>query len=96
MAKKNSEARSGSPKRNEQKAARIDVDFEDLLGAAIASVIIKRQKNASFPPDASRKFSSSEFESLLKAVATQVIWWSRLRFPAAVYIRIRMAALCGS
>jgi hypothetical protein len=44
MAKKNSEARSGSPERNGQKAVRIDVDFEDLLAAAVASVIIKRPK----------------------------------------------------
>ena len=44
MAKKNSEARSGSPKRNEQKAAPIDFDFEDLLAATVVSVIIKRSK----------------------------------------------------
>jgi hypothetical protein len=48
MAKKNSEARPGSPKRNEQKAVRIDVDFEDLLAAAVASVIIKRPKTQKF------------------------------------------------
>jgi hypothetical protein len=48
MAKKNSEARPGSPKRNEQKAVRIDVDFEDLLAAAVASVIIKRPKKQKF------------------------------------------------
>jgi hypothetical protein len=49
MAKKNSEARPGSPKRNEQKAVRIDVDFEDLLAAAaVASVIIKRPKKRKF------------------------------------------------
>jgi hypothetical protein len=44
MAKKNLEGRSGSPRRNEQKPVRIDVDFEDLLAAAVASVIIKRPK----------------------------------------------------
>jgi hypothetical protein len=48
MAKKNSEERSGSPKRNEQKAVHIDVDFEDLLAAAIVSVIIKRPKKRTF------------------------------------------------
>jgi hypothetical protein len=50
MTKKNSAARPGSPKRNEQKAVRIDVDFEDLLGAAVASVILKRPKKRKFPP----------------------------------------------
>jgi hypothetical protein len=48
MAKENSEARSGSPKRNEQKAVRIDFDFEDLLAAAVVSVIIKRPKKRIF------------------------------------------------
>jgi hypothetical protein len=48
MAKKNSEARSGSPKRNEQKAAPIDFDFEDLLAAAVVSVITKRSKKRTF------------------------------------------------
>jgi hypothetical protein len=48
MAKKNSEARSGSPKRNEQKAVHIDFDFEDLLAAAVVSVIIKRPKKRTF------------------------------------------------
>ena len=70
MAKKNSEARAGSPKPNEQKALSIDFDFEDLLAAAVVSVITKRQKNEHLPPDASRKFWSSEFESLLTAVTT--------------------------
>jgi len=48
MAKKNSEARSGSPKRNEQKAVHIDFDFEDLLAAAVVSVIIQRPKKRTF------------------------------------------------
>jgi hypothetical protein len=47
-AKKNSEARSGSPKPNEQKATHIDFVFEDLLAAAVASVIIKRPKKRPF------------------------------------------------
>ncbi len=48
MAKKNLEARSGSPKRNDQEAAHIDFDFEDLLAAAVVSVIIKRPKKPQF------------------------------------------------
>jgi hypothetical protein len=48
MAKKNLAARSGSPKRNEQKPASINFDFENLLAAAIASVIIKRPKKRRF------------------------------------------------
>ena len=48
MTKKNSEARSGSPKRDEQKAVRIEVDSEDLLAAAVASVIIKRKQKRRF------------------------------------------------
>jgi hypothetical protein len=40
MAKKNLETRSGSPRRNQQRAVRIDIDFEDLLAVAVASVII--------------------------------------------------------
>ncbi len=48
MAKKNSAARAGSPKPNEQKAVRIDFDFEDLLAAAVVSVIIKRPKKRTF------------------------------------------------
>jgi hypothetical protein len=48
MAKKNLEARSGSPKRNDQKAAHINFDFEDLLAAAVVSVIIKRPKQPKF------------------------------------------------
>jgi hypothetical protein len=48
MGKKNLEERSGSPRRNEQKPVRIDVDFEDLLAAAVASVIIKRPKKRKF------------------------------------------------
>jgi hypothetical protein len=48
MAKKNLEARSGSPRRNEQRAVRIDIDFEDLLAVAVASVIIKRPKKRKF------------------------------------------------
>jgi hypothetical protein len=37
MAKKNLEARSGSPRPNEQWAVRIDIDFEDLLAVALQS-----------------------------------------------------------
>ncbi len=48
MAKKNSEARPGSTKPNEQKAVSIDFDFENLLAAAVASVIIKRPKKRRF------------------------------------------------
>jgi hypothetical protein len=48
IAKKNLEARSGSPKRNEQKAVHIGFDFENLLAAAVASVIIKRPKKRPF------------------------------------------------
>ncbi len=48
MAKKNSEARPGSPKPNEHKAVHIDFDFEDLLAAAVVSVIIKRPKKRKF------------------------------------------------
>ncbi len=48
MAKKNSEVRSGSTKPNEQKAVGIDFDFENLLAAAVASVIIKRSKKRRF------------------------------------------------
>lgn len=48
MAKKNLEGRSGSPRRKEQKPVRIDVDFEDLLATAVASVIIKRPKKRKF------------------------------------------------
>jgi len=48
MAKKNSAARAGSPKPNEQKAVSIDFDFEDLLAAAVVSVIIKRPKKRTF------------------------------------------------
>jgi len=50
MTKKNSEARSASPKRNEQKTAHIDFDFEDLLAAAVVSVVIKRPKKRKFTP----------------------------------------------
>jgi hypothetical protein len=48
MAKKNSETRSGSPKPNEQNAVSIDFDFEDLLAAAVVSVITKRPKKRTF------------------------------------------------
>jgi hypothetical protein len=48
MAKKNSEARSGPPRRNEQKAVRINFDFEDLLAAAVVSIIIKPPKKRTF------------------------------------------------
>jgi hypothetical protein len=48
MATKTSQTRSGSPKRDEPKSAGVDVDFEDLLAAAIASVIIKRPKKRTF------------------------------------------------
>ena len=48
MAKKNLEPRSGSPKRNEQKTVQLDFDFEHLLAAAVASVIIKRPKRRQF------------------------------------------------
>jgi hypothetical protein len=44
MATKTSQARSSSPKRDEPKSAGVDLDFEDLLATAIASVIIKRPK----------------------------------------------------
>lgn len=48
MAQKNLEGRAGSPRRNEQKPVRIDVDLEDLIAAAVASVIIKRPKKRKF------------------------------------------------
>jgi hypothetical protein len=48
MAKKTSQARSGSPKRDEPKSAGVDLDFENLLVAAVASVIIKRTKKRKF------------------------------------------------
>jgi len=44
MAKNNLEERSGWPKRDEQKAAGIDFDFENLLAAAVVTVINKRSK----------------------------------------------------
>ena len=43
MANK-SQAQSGSPKRDQPKSASVDLDFEDMLVAAIASVMIKRRK----------------------------------------------------
>ncbi len=46
MAKKNLEAGSGS--RNERKAVHIDFDFENVLAAAVVSVIIKRPKKRKF------------------------------------------------
>jgi hypothetical protein len=48
MAKKTSQKRSSSPKRDEPASAGIHLDFEDLLAAAIASVIIKRPKKPKF------------------------------------------------
>jgi hypothetical protein len=57
MAKKNSEARSGSPERNGQKEVRIDIDFEDLLAAAVLRSLLNGQKSTSLPPDASRMIS---------------------------------------
>jgi hypothetical protein len=44
MANKTSQAQSGSPKRDQPRSASVDFDFEDLLVAAIASVMIKRPK----------------------------------------------------
>ena len=41
--------------RNEPTSAGIHLDFEDLLAAAIASVIIKRPKNPKIYPDVDRK-----------------------------------------
>jgi len=54
MAKNNLEARSGSSKRNEQKAVQLDFDFENVLAAAVASVIIKRPKKRAFTSRRSR------------------------------------------
>ena len=50
MAKKNEneQERSTRPKRDEQKAPSIDFDFENLLAAAVVSVIIKRPKKRGF------------------------------------------------
>jgi len=50
MATKTSQTRSSSPKRDESTSAGIHLDFEDLLAAAIASVIIKRPKKRTFTP----------------------------------------------
>jgi hypothetical protein len=36
------------PKRDEQKSAGVDIDFEDLLATAIVSVAIKRPKKRTF------------------------------------------------
>jgi hypothetical protein len=48
MAKKNSQARSNPPKRDEQKSVAVNFDFEDLLAAAIVAVVIKRPKTRTF------------------------------------------------
>jgi hypothetical protein len=48
MATKISQMRSSSPKRDEPTSAGIHLDFEDLLAAAIASVIIKLPKKRKF------------------------------------------------
>jgi len=50
MAKKNLEARTGSPKRGEQKAVQLDFDFENLLAAAVVSVVIKRPQKRKVTP----------------------------------------------
>jgi len=42
MARKNSQARSGSPKRDQLKSAGVDIDFEDPPATVIVSVVIKR------------------------------------------------------
>jgi hypothetical protein len=47
MANK-SQAQSGSPKRDQPKSASVDLDFEDMLVAAIASVMIKTSKKRKF------------------------------------------------
>jgi len=48
MAKNHSQARSNPLKRDEQKSVGVNFDFEDLLVAAIVTVVIKRPKKRTF------------------------------------------------
>ena len=48
MANKTSQAQSGSRKRDQPRSASVDLDFEDFLVAAIASVMFKRPKKRQF------------------------------------------------
>jgi hypothetical protein len=48
MANKTSQAQAGSQKRVQPKSASVDLDFEDMLAAAIASVMIKKSKKRKF------------------------------------------------
>ena len=48
MANKTSQAQAGSAKRDQPKSASVDLDFEDMLAAAIASVMIKKSKKRQF------------------------------------------------